>query len=359
MPHSSVELSPATSIPATSLRIIAVAIVVACVYFASSIVITLVCAIFIAFVLDPAVGLMERVRIPRWVASLLIVLLVLASLYMMFYLIYDRAVSFWNDLPRVAAKVKQLVTHIQSTTKSLRQTTSDLVVPPSVTESNLPTVRVQQESPWMPLLLRGIGSVYAFTVTVMFIPFLVFFMLASKHHIWAATLNLFPIDRRHQAEKVINGISVMVREYILGNLLVALLSAAVITPVFVFIDLSYALILGPIVALVSLAPYIGLALAILPPVLVAIMEPHPMWHFVTLVLTVVVVHFVAVNLLAPKLVGRRLKLNPLSVTIAMMFWGWLWGGIGLVLAVPITAALKAICDNVRALKPYGAWMGGG
>jgi predicted PurR-regulated permease PerM len=42
-----------------------------------------------------------------------------------------------------------------------------------------------------------------------------------------------------------------------------------------------------------------------------------------------------------------------------MFWGWLWGGIGLVLAVPITAALKAVCDNVRTLKPYGSWMGEG
>jgi predicted PurR-regulated permease PerM len=64
-----------------------------------------------------------------------------------------------------------------------------------------------------------------------------------------------------------------------------------------------------------------------------------------------------VNLLTPKMVGRRVKLNALTVTIAMMFWGWLWGGIGLVLAVPLTAALKAVCDSIRPLKPYGHWMG--
>jgi predicted PurR-regulated permease PerM len=67
----------------------------------------------------------------------------------------------------------------------------------------------------------------------------------------------------------------------------------------------------------------------------------------------------AVNFLTPRLVGRRVNLNALSVTIAMMFWGWLWGGIGLVLAVPITAAIKAVCDNVQRLKPYGTWMGEG
>jgi AI-2 transport protein TqsA len=76
-------------------------------------------------------------------------------------------------------------------------------------------------------------------------------------------------------------------------------------------------------------------------------------------ITVAMVHFVAVNVLTPKLVGQRVNLNALSVTISMMFWSWLWGGFGLVLAVPITAAIKAVCDNVEALKPYGAWMGEG
>jgi len=59
----------------------------------------------------------------------------------------------------------------------------------------------------------------------------------------------------------------------------------------------------------------------------------------------------------PQLVGHRLIQNALAVTIAMMFWAWLWGGVGLVLAVPITAAIKAVCDNVERLKPFGAWMG--
>jgi predicted PurR-regulated permease PerM len=54
-----------------------------------------------------------------------------------------------------------------------------------------------------------------------------------------------------------------------------------------------------------------------------------------------------------------LNLNALTVTISMMFWAWLWGGFGLVLAVPITAAIKAVCDNVERLKPFGAWMGEG
>ena len=103
----------------------------------------------------------------------------------------------------------------------------------------------------------------------------------------------------------------------------------------------------------------GVALALVPPLLLALVQPEykTVFPFLVIALVVVSVHFVAINVLTPKLVGGRVKLNALSVTIAMMFWGWLWGGIGLILAVPITAAFKAVCDNVQSLKPYGAWMG--
>ena len=357
MPEPKLDFSPAASATSASLRIIAAAILCTCIYLASSIVITLICSIFVAFVLDPGVRLLERFRLPRWVAALLMVLLTLAVLYLVVYLIYDRAAAFLDDLPRFAARVKQIVAHIQVTTKSLQQSTSSIL--PSAADSNVPAVRLQQESPWVQFLLRGIGSVYAFSVTVMFIPFLVFFMLTSKNQIWAATLNLFPLERRQQAEEVIKGISKMVREFVVGNLFVALISAVLITPVFQAIGLRYALLMGPLAALLSMIPYIGVALGILPPLLVSLVQYDRMGPFLTIALTVIIVHFLAVNVLTPKLVGHRLKLNALTVTIAMMFWGWLWGGIGLVLSVPLTAALKAVCDNVEPLKPYGAWMGEG
>jgi predicted PurR-regulated permease PerM len=193
----------------------------------------------------------------------------------------------------------------------------------------------------------------------MFIPFLVFFMLTSKNQIWASTLGLFRIERRQQAEEVIRGIGEMVRQYVLGNILVAVISAAIITPIFAELHLRFALLMGPLAAFLSLVPYIGVAMAIIPPLLVALVQYSNAAPFIVIAVTVVVVHFVAINVLTPALVGHRVKLNALTVTIAMMFWGWLWGGVGLVLAVPITAALKAICDNIEKLKGWGAWMGEG
>jgi len=343
------------AVAALSLRIIAVAIVFASVYFASSIVITLICSILIAFTLEPVVVLLERARVPRWLGSLLMVLLTLAVAYVVAYLIYDRAAAFMQDLPKLTARIKQIVAHIQVTARNIQQSTTTML--PTTPEASLPAVRVQQESPWGQFLLRGIGSVYAFAVTVMFIPFLVFFMLTSRNHIWMASLNLFPVERRQQAEDVMHGISKMVREFMLGNILVAVIAACLITPVFAVINLRYALLVGPAAAFLSMVPYVGVALGLLPPLLIALVQFDTLGPFLSIALTVVFVHFIAVNVLTPPLVGHRVKLNALTVTISMMFWGWLWGAIGLVLAIPITAAIKAVCDNVDRLKPYGVWMG--
>jgi len=231
------------------------------------------------------------------------------------------------------------------------------MLPPSPTDHNVQTVRLEQDSAWEQFLWRGIGSVYVFTVTVAFIPFLVFFMLTSKNHIWAATLNLFPSERRQKAEDVIEGISSMVRQYVLGNVMVAAMAALITTPTFALIGLPYAMILGPVSAILNLIPYIGVMLAMLPPLIVGLLRFETVGPFVALVVTVGAVHLLTANLLTPKLVGRRVKLNALSVTLALMFWGALWGGMGLVLAIPITASFKAVCDNVRSLRPLGAWLG--
>ena len=74
-------------------------------------------------------------------------------------------------------------------------------------------------------------------------------------------------------------------------------------------------------------------------------------------LTVLGLHVISMNVLYPKILGKRLQLNPLLVTIALLIWGWIWGAMGLVLAVPIMGTIKIICDHVSSLRAIGDWMG--
>ena len=114
--------------------------------------------------------------------------------------------------------------------------------------------------------------------------------------------------------------------------------------------------MGPLSGFLSLAPYVGLPLALIPPMFAAIsVNKVPVYFLV--VLSVALLHLIAMNVLYPKMVGSRVHLNPLVVTFSLMLWGFLWDAAGLLLAIPITAGLKAVCDNVKGLRPIGKFLG--
>ena len=160
-----------------SLRVIAVAIVFTGCYFASSVIITLICAIFIAFVLAPGVAVAERIKLPRWFGAILMVLMAISILSLLAVFLYGRVVEFLEDVPVLGARIQEIVVGILKHLERLELRTEALF--PRQT-SPLPTVRVESESGWTQYVFRGIGSIYTASVTVMFIPFLVFFMLTSK-----------------------------------------------------------------------------------------------------------------------------------------------------------------------------------
>jgi AI-2 transport protein TqsA len=72
---------------------------------------------------------------------------------------------------------------------------------------------------------------------------------------------------------------------------------------------------------------------------------------------VFLVHILSMNFLFPKVLGEKMKLNPLVVTASLLIWGFIWGPIGLILAVPIAAAFKIVCDHVDTWRPLGELMG--
>ena len=106
----------------------------------------------------------------------------------------------------------------------------------------------------------------------------------------------------------------------------------------------------------SLLPYLGVFLALLPPFTGAVGRLNTT-SVVVIFVTVVGLHVLTMNVLYPKIVGKRLRLNPLAVTLALLFWAWIWGAMGLILAVPIVGATKIICDYVDSLRGFGAWLG--
>jgi predicted PurR-regulated permease PerM len=340
-------------VEATSLAILAGAAVLCLIYFAKLILIVVLVSILLSFVLAPIVDFLMRFQVPRAVGALLAVVMLVAALGSVSYISYNSAASFMLELPKYKARIQELGAKIREQAEQIEKTT-ETVLPPTKAEEK--TVTVKQASSWTGVLSRNVSALSEFLLAITFIPFLVFFMLSWQDHVRSSTVMLFSMENRNSAYVMLGMIARMIRSFIVGNFVIGVFLSLCSIALFGVLGLKYFYFLGVFSGFLSLIPYLGVLLAILPPLVADL--GHLTAGVALLIIGVIIgLHLLAMNVLYPKILGKRLRLNPLSVTLALLFWGWLWGAMGLILAVPITGALKVICDHIERLRPYGAWLG--
>ena len=328
-----------------SLRVIAAAIILLFCYYAQGVVITLLLSILVAYFLDPAVEFLERWRLPRTLGAMVMVLILIAVLVAVGYGLGERTADFAANWPKYGAMLRQVASTVEGKINGL-----DATAGPQATQLAPEPAVVRT------LLLRGIGSLYALLLEVTFVPFLVFFMLAGKREVWHGTLQLFPVGKRTEVKETLEDLREVLRDYLAGMTMVTLMVIAASSLFFWLMDMDYPILTGIASGLLNMVPYIGVVMAWLPAFLIALAKWKAIGSFVLIAGVLTGIHVLALNLVAPQLVGRRVRLNAVAITISLLFWGWVWGGMGLLLAIPITATLRVICDHTDSWRPIGRWL---
>lgn len=335
-----------------SARVIAAAIILLFLYYAAGVVITLLFSILLAYFLDPAVEFLERLRLPRTLGAMVMVLVLSTVLAAVGYGLWTRVADFAADWPKYSAQLQRVATTVQGKIQGIEGQVSQIAPAegvPAAAASRGPSV-------FQPLILRGIGSLYALFLEVTFMPFLIFFMLAEKRQVWHGTLQLFPVSRRTQIKETLEDVRDVLRDYLAGMTVVTLLVIAASSLFFWALGMEFPILTGIVSGLLNMVPYIGAVLAWLPAFVIALAKWTSFGQFAFIAAVLITIHVLALNLVAPKLVGRRVRLNAVAITVSLLFWGWVWGGMGLVLAIPITATLRVICDHTESWKPIGRWL---
>ncbi len=378
---------PTSKASQTSVTVLAVAASIALLYFGHIFFITMVIAIIIAFLLDPMVTFFVKMRLPRAVASFIVCSIALLLLYLMGLGLYTELSGLAEALPTYSQRMNDLVDNIATRVDQVEKRTYQMLVPKRFQETQpapgsapgsgatawietspgtrvpapapIPEVRIHTEpTPLVTYVYGYLRSFYDVLLMASFVPFLVYFMLSWRDHMRRSFLYLFGSAGRQVVGKSWEGVADMVRAYVIGNFILGLMLSTLSSLFFIAIRLPYWPLVGPLSGFLSLVPYVGLPLAILPPLLAGLIVPYTQPAiYIMIAVVVALLHLTALNLLYPKVVGSRVHLNPLVVTIALMFWGTLWGAVGLLLAIPITAAIKAVCDNVISLQGFGKLLG--
>jgi predicted PurR-regulated permease PerM len=358
---------------------------IALLYYGQIFFITVITAVIIAFLLDPVVGFFMRIRLSRGVASFVVCSLAVSLLYVGGVALVSQLAALKDELPQYSERISQLVDQAVAQVDEMEKVSLALVLPrrlrpetnndqqlataknkrnsvaakrPDPPLAGVQEVRIQREStPIYEIAYRYLKAIYPVLLMASFVPFLVYFMLSWRDHLRSRFLSLFGVESRDAASRGWHKMADVARAYVLGNFFLGLIVGVASGIFFASINLPYWPLVGPVSGFLSLVPYLGLPLAILPPIIAALPVHTDPKMYLLIAGVVAILHLLALNLIYPKIVGSRVHLNPLAVTLALMFWGTMWGGIGLLFAVPVTAGMKAVCDSVDSLKPYGKLLG--
>jgi predicted PurR-regulated permease PerM len=364
---------------------------VALLYYGRPLFITSIVAVVIAFILDPFVVLLMRLRFPRSLASFVVCTVALALLYVVGLGAYSQFSALYEVMPKYGDRVGELVDEVQRRVAGAEENVTRLLLPgrqrqeeqdrlraqqaaaaarpskrgrsaapaqqPQAVPGSIPEVRIHEErTPIGDFIAARLSSFYMFLLMASFVPFLVYFMLSWRDHLNRSFLQFFSGEDRTVAARSLQGIAEMARAFVTGNFVLGMMLAVISSSMFWSMGVPFPILVGPLSGFLSLVPYVGLPLAMLPPLFSALtLNAVPL--YVLVIVSVGLLHLVALNLLYPKIVGSRVHLNPLVVTFSLMMWGFLWDAPGLLLAIPITAGLKAVCDNVAGLRKLGKFLG--
>ena len=336
------------------LRVMVLAIVIAFCFVASSLCITLILSALLAILIEPLMVFVERAGLGRTLAASVSVLLVAAVLRILAYAIYQKADSFAAQVPAYSYRIEKALQPVIREVVRLQEGAEDLNPTKNISR---PEIKITETPNWSSMLFRGVGSFSNYVAIVGIAPFLAFFMLIRKERMYVHFSRFF--SGRIDPARFVNRVKGMVRGYVLGNLLVGMVLSGATVIVFWVVGLQAALPLGLVCGFLNTVPFIGGILATLVALAAALLQFDAVQPFVAIGLSVPLLHLIAVNFMIPRLIGPRLMIGPVATTVGMLFWGWLWGIMGLLLAVPLTAFIKLIADSHPRLSSLSSLLARG
>jgi predicted PurR-regulated permease PerM len=316
----------------------------------SSILLPLAVAGIIAYLLDPIVDGLERLKVPRVRAILLVfflgVMLVLISLST----VVPRLIV---EMQALASQVPQLSDQVVERAKSWLEQNAWGEKARRAWEGDI-GANIQQwlskiapaVSGWALAQLSKVASWFGLAVGFAMVPVYVFYFLLEKRGIENHWTNYLPIQESRAKEEAVF-ILKSINEYLIlffrGQVLVAFADGILLTIGFFSMGLNYALLLGMAAGLLSIVPFLGVAVSIVPAVILAAVQFGDWLHPLIVIGIFAIVQFLEGFVISPKIMGDRVGLHPLTIIIAVMVGTTLLGGItGGILAIPLTAALRVL-----------------
>jgi predicted PurR-regulated permease PerM len=316
-------------------------------YVCASILQPLFIAGLLVYLIPPVHQWLVKWRVPSAVAYLLIVVCVLALFWGVGEMAYRNFAELTGE--KLSVYEERLDSLARKVLRGLPFTVPD---PENWHVRNLLTFDVGPDSRIRNVFRAAVGNFLEFLTATFVVIIYLIFLIAERVSLPGRIVRTFGEARAKEIMAVVERINRAVHDYIALKTLVSLLQGLLSFGVLAAFGVEFAGMWGLLIFLFNFIPYIGSFVAVSLPILLSFLQfAEEPWKPLLITLLLLVIQRVVDNFIEPRLTGHKLGLSPLIVLLSLAFWGWLWGIVGMVLAVPLTVISKIILENIRETKP--------
>jgi predicted PurR-regulated permease PerM len=353
------------TIRSVALIVIAVGVGIFTLQQMQTVLVPFVFGLLLFYALDPVVDGLQKVWVPRVVGAALALTLAVGTIGVIAYMLQDQALTVVNQLPDGARKIATLferrrndppgpIDKVQQAAEELQKSDDAAKPPPGV-------VRVQVEQPSVSatsMLLTGGMSMLIGTNQLVMILFLTYFMLLSDELFKRKLVEISPgLSDKKLTLGIINDIAHQMGQFLLIQFLTSTLVGVVTWWALWYMGLQQAALWGLMAGIFNSIPYYGPLIVSGGLSAVALLQFGTIGKMVSVAGISLIITTLEGSILTPLLMGKAAEMNRVTVFAGLLFWSWIWGVWGMLLAVPIMMAIKVVCDHVEDLQPIGRFMG--
>jgi AI-2 transport protein TqsA len=308
-------------------------------------------ALMLSYALGFPMDIMRRWGVPVYLRIIVGVAFVASGIYLLSTLIHINIAAFAEQFPEFEERIVENLNTIASWLGISRQELEAIL-------AGLPAGLRGTDLPLLGIAMRWLGGSFVFFLASAFwVLLFMIFILAERESIAHRLERALGGDRSESFRETLGLINWEVQRYLGYKILISFSTGVVVTLTLWFFNVPFALLWGTTAFILNLAPYVGSIIASIPPVIITLLESGSIGKTIIVAVVITTIQMTIGNLIEPMVMGRRLDLSPLLILLSLIFWGWMWGAIGMLLAIPIMAALKIAFEQIEATRFLAVLMG--
>ncbi len=330
---------------------VSLSIIAYTIFIAQDIIIPLAFSILLAILLLPVVNFLERKKVPRVIANIIAILLAFVFIGGIVYFLSSQIAGFLKDLPSIR---KHLADHYLT----VQQWVSKKFHFSTVQQAGFITDATDKiKNSGAGFLGETFISLTQALMVLVLLPVYTFLILYYRDMIRNFLVGVFKDEYASGVRDVLKQSRSIVQGYMIGLIIEMGIVAAINSMGFILLGIEYAIFLGVLAAILNMIPYIGMLIASLFCMLITLTNSTEITDIVGVLAILVAVQFIDNNIIMPRVVSSKVKINALITILGVLIGGTLAGVSGMFLSIPAIAILKVIFDRVENLKPWGMLLG--